>query len=525
MIKGDLVSTSEKAPLRLQVQNLSMTFAGQQALSGFALTVGSGEVRGLVGENGSGKSTFIKILSGYHQPDDGGEILIENVPLKFASPASSRELGVRFVHQDLGLIDSLSVLENLNLGSRYRTRIGTIRGRAERLQATEDLARAGLTVDLLRPLGELSPAEKTGVAIARALRPDSTGAEQDGAKIRLLVLDEPTATLPATEVDDLITTVKAVAASGTSVLYVSHRLEEIFALTDNVTVLRDGHVVAERATSTLDHRELIRLLVGSELEDIRAEATALDRASRDDRLVVARLDSAPLADISFTAASGEVVGIAGITGSGRDILLASIFGAIPRDRGSVEIDGVAIAAERPDASIAAGFAMLPADRRALGGIMEWTARENISLPDLPAFWNRFSLSRRREVSEAKSWFSRLSVRPSDGTESTLATFSGGNQQKVLFAKWLRRNPRVFLLDEPTQGVDVGAKAEIHREILRAAETGATVLISSSDADELVALCHRVLVLREGRIVAEVPKDALTTAVLSEKSLGEVVVIK
>jgi ribose transport system ATP-binding protein len=452
--------------------------------------------------------------SSKYQPNPGAEVLVGGNPLALGSAESSYQLGCRFVHQDLGLVGALSILDNLCITSGYPLRWGTIRGSAARRRAVEDLARVGLEdVDPRRLVGSLPAAVQTGVALARALRTDEPTAAV------LLVLDEPTATLPESEVRQLIGMVKAAAASGVGVLYVTHRVDEVFELADNATVLRDGQKEATRALSTLDRRSLVTLLVGHEFDEVSVASRRGTNAVGETVLTVEHLTAGPLQDVSLSIGSGEVVGIAGLTGSGRELILGAVFGSIERDTGIVTLGQEELRSARPDHSIASGMAYLPPDRKIHGGIMEDSARANLTLANLRPFWHWPRLHRRPEVEEARRWFDRLSVRPSHALEEKLSTFSGGNQQKVLFAKWLRLGPRVLLLDEPTQGVDIGTKSQLHREILLAAEAGAGVLMSSSDIDELEAVCHRVLVLRDGRIVSHLEGDDVTVSNISHESFG------
>jgi ribose transport system ATP-binding protein len=500
-------------PLALEAVNISKSFSGNQALTAFDLTVESGEIHALLGENGSGKSTFIKILAGYHLPDPEGEVLVGGSRLEFGSAESAYQLGCRFVHQDLALVGNASIVDNLCVTSGYPVRVGTIRDSVARRMAAEDLSRVGLDVDPRLLVGTLAPAVQTGVAMARALRTDSNVAA------RLLVLDEPTATLPESDVRMLIDIVRAIAATGVGVLYVTHRIDEVFELADNATVLRDGFKEATVPVASLDRRGLVTLLVGREFDEVRASSRQMHSETAETVLEVKNLSSGPLHDVSFTVRHGDVVGVAGITGSGRESLLSAVFGGAERQSGTVAVDGHHLAASRPDLAIAAGMAYLPPDRKVHGGIMTQSARENLTITNLLPFWRWPSLRRRPETGEAQRWFERLSVRPGGAVESPLSTFSGGNQQKVLFAKWLRLKPKVFLMDEPTQGVDVGTKAQLHREVLRAAEGGAGIVVSSSDVDELEAICHRVLVLRNGRIAAELTGDAVTLSNISHESFG------
>lgn len=497
----------------LVVEGLSKTFAGPPALDRFDLEVAPGEIHALVGENGSGKSTFIKILSGYHTPDPGGRVVVDGEPLDFGSNESSWHLGCRFVHQDLGLVANLSVLDNLSLHGGFPTRFGTIRGRTAVAEARRDLQRVALEIDPLTLVEELPPALKTGVAVARALR------LQDARPVKLLVLDEPTATLPENQVEQLLATVRTVAANGIAVLYVTHRLDEVFELASNVTVLRDGRKVATRTTASLDRRQLVSLLVGTELDEVKAASQDIHTRADEPILRVADLTAGPIRGLSFEAGAGEIVGVAGITGSGRDYLLGALFGANPRDGGVVAVSGDPLAPFSPRRAMESGMGYLPGERTSLAAIMSYSARENLTLADLQPFWSRLHLHTKSETAETRTWFERLRVRPGGAFEAQMSTFSGGNQQKLIFAKWLRRRPKVLLLDEPTQGVDIGAKAELHRQVLAAAEGGAAVVVSSSDVDELVALCHRVIVLRNGRLVALLRGEDITVAAVSKESLG------
>ena len=498
----------------LQAVGLAKTFGGVRALKGVDLTIEHGEVQALLGENGSGKSTFIKILSGYHVPDEGGLVAIDGAEVTFGSAESAYTHGCRFVHQDLGLVGTSSVLDNILLNAGFPSRFGTIQGREAMRSVREDLARVGLEqVDPRTPVAALTPALKTGVAVARALRTDVHH------PARLVVLDEPTATLPENEVRHLLEIVRRVAETGVGVLYVTHRLDEVFEVADNVTVFRDGLRVATQPTSTLNRRSLINLLIGSELDEIHAESEHLHSEHGDPILHVTDLVAGPIAGVSLQVRPGDVLGIAGITGSGRETLLSAIFGAQPREGGTITVNGKELQPQRPDLAMTQGLAYLPPDRKIQGAIMEFTARENLVITNLKPFWRGLRLRGRQEVSETRTWFQRLGVRPVDGVSQRFSSFSGGNQQKILFGKWLRRTPLVLLLDEPTQGVDVGAKAELHRQLLAAAEEGAGLVISTSDLDELVALAHRVLVLRDGRIVAELRGEAVTVANVARESLG------
>lgn len=491
---------------------VSKTFPGTQALRALNLAVAPGEVRALLGGNGSGKSTLIKILSGYHRPDPGGQVHVGGQLLEAGRPQAAHRVGARFVHQDLGLVDDCSVLDNLCLNGGFPTRWGTVRQAAARRRVADLLGRLRLDLDPRTAVRDLSAAQKTGVAVARALRGWEEGA------IRLLVLDEPSATLPVAEVRVLLDMVATVAASGVGVLYVTHRLDEVFEVAAQATVLRNGQEVLTTPVAGLTRAALLHHLVGSELEELRREADAIPSRPSGPLLSVAGLGTAGVADVSFQLAGGEVVGVAGVTGSGRETLAAALFGALPRRGGQVRVGDTQVPAFRPDLAIRAGLAFMPADRKASGALLDMSARENLTLAGLARFWRAPCLRRRLETAEAARWFARFSVHPPGAYEEPLFAFSGGNQQKILLTKWLRLRPRVLLLDEPTQGVDAAAKAEIHHHLLQAAAAGSALLVSSADLDELVALCHRVLVLREGRLVATLAGAQLSVANLTREVL-------
>ena len=488
----------------LTVSNLSKTFNGRTVLSEFEITIEPGEIHALLGQNGSGKSTLIKVLAGYHEPDAGALMQAGGRDLDPGSPASSYQRGCRFVHQDLALVGTMSVQDNLFLTSGYPTRFGRVDRKTSRRATSQALSVVGLDLDPDQPVAALRPAERTGVAIARALL------SQDTALPAAVVLDEPTATLPTHEVNALLAALRATAASGVGILFVTHRLDEIRGFAQKVTVLRNGHRVGCWAVGEISGADLVRRLVGEELAaelDMAQEspqARERPQAHADGRaaLSVTGLRVARLRELSLNVRPGEIVGLYGLTGSGREDALTGIYGSVRRDGGSVRVAGEELPAGRPEAAIKAGVAYLPPDRKTLGGTMNLSARHNLTLLDLQPFWRRGTLHRKPEVAEVKTWFERLKVEPRNAGDMTLGTFSGGNQQKILLAKWLRLSPRVLLLDEPGQGVDVGAKLEVHRQIVAVARAGAAVVVCSSEVEELVALCGRVLVIRSGYVSDE-----------------------
>ena len=487
----------------LDVRHLSKTFPGLRALDDVSLSVGPGEIVALVGQNGSGKSTLVKILAGLHEPDPGSEVSLGTGP-------GGTQAGLHFIHQDLGLVAGLSTIENLDLDRMhgYRSLLPAPR-REECRHAQQLIAEFGASFDVTRPILELTAAERTIVAIARAL----DGWAHPG---NVLVLDEPTAALHGDEVQKLFTAVREVAQRGAGVVFISHRLDEVVELADRVVVLRDGHLIADVARGDFDHDELVRLIAGA----IASAGAEHARPERRDAVLSARgVRGKTIREVDLDLHAGEVVGVTGVLGSGREELASILFGSGAGEVDELLLEDEPVGSRNPRRSIAMGMAYVPGDRHAQGAVMTMSARENMTLPRMRPLRRVLGwLDRGAERAEVQSWFERVKVQPPD-PERTLALFSGGNQQKVVLAKWLRNEPKVLLMDEPTQGVDVGAKAGIFELIAGAAAAGAGVLISSSDAKELALICDRVLVMRDGQLAAEVNKPDLSEARLVSAALG------
>ncbi|MFM8484201.1 MAG: sugar ABC transporter ATP-binding protein [Actinomycetota bacterium] len=503
-------TSGDAGPLVLDVRDLSKTYPGQVALNHATLQVRPGEVHALVGQNGSGKSTLIKLLGGYVKADHGSDVRLLGRTVDLWSMSNDDRRMIRIVHQDLGLVPTLSTVENLGLGRGFaRGFAGRLLWRREVRRAQELLLRFGLAPDVRRPVGQLSAAERAAVAIVRALQ------DWDADTPGLLILDEPTASLNRGEVDALFREVRRVAELGVGVLFVSHALDEVLELADRVTVLRDGNVVASGVEShSLDAAALVELIVGRKATDLYpSNRPEVGRELLEAEMVF----GITLRGLTFKLYTGEILGFAGLVGSGREEVVGSLFGATPRFAGKVLLNKTKIFATPRD-SIRAGLAHVPADRKSVGLDPQERLVEHVPLPRLGPAQRRLRLRHRRLRRDVAQWVERLDVQPPI-LGRRMEKFSGGNQQKAVLARWLRTEPKVLLLDEPTQGVDVGAKASIYTQITEAASQGLGVVIASSDAEELVHLCHRVLIMRSGAVAAELVGPSLTEERLIAETLG------
>jgi ABC-type sugar transport system ATPase subunit len=480
----------------IEARALGRSFGGVRALDGVSLSVARGTVHAVIGENGAGKSTLGRILAGSLRPD-AGEVRLDGSPVRWSGPRDALRAGVAMVHQELAVCPDLSVAETIALG-RWPRRGPFIDRPAMRARAARLLDEIGARLDVLAPLRSLSVAQVQSVQIAVAL---GTGA-------RVLVLDEPTSALSEAEAGRLLELVEALRARGSTIVYVSHRLPEVLRLADVITVLRDGRHVATLQRGEATAEGLVRLMVGREL----LAAPAAGRAPGGTLLDVQGLSSPGLfRDVSFDVRVGEIVGLAGLVGAGRSEVARALFGLDPRARGRVTVAGRPMPPRSPRAAMAAGLALLPEDRQRQGLILGWDARRNWSLPRLAAFRRGPLLDRGAESRAAAAALADADVR--GDLEAPVAALSGGNQQKVALAKWLAVGARVLIADEPTRGVDVGAKAAIHQRLRAVADEGRSVLLVSSELPELLALADRVLVLRAGQLVAELPGGAREEDVL------------
>ena len=494
-------ATRGGSPL-LRIEGMIKDFPGNRALDQVSLDVHSGEIVAVVGHNGSGKSTLVKILAGVYTSDGGTATLS-------TEDGVATELNI--VHQDLGLAGELTAIENLGI-TRYQgaESFAPFNRKQERAKARALIGRFGEPFDVDVPISRLAPAQRSIIGIARAL---------DGWKHprNVLILDEPTEALHASEVRVLFDAVKKLAADGAGVIFISHRLDEVLDLADRVVVLRDGKKVADESRATLDHDRLVSYVTGIPVGE--AEHGESAREHGEVVLDIKGLTGEVLQGIDLQVSAGEVVGVAGVLGSGREALPAMIFGSLDAAVDSFTLAGRPYDRRWPKESIRRGMAFVPGDRAKLGSVRPMTARENVTLPELKSLTGGLgAISVTRERAHTATLVQKYDVKP-PRAEQVFAQFSGGNQQKIVFAKWLRNEPQVLLLEEPTQGVDIGAKQAIYDAIDTAAAGGAAVLVCSSEAKELVRLCDRVLVLRDGRIAAELAGDELTETRLVMEGYG------
>jgi len=500
------------------MRDIAKRFGGVRALRGVHFELGHGEVHALVGENGAGKSTLINILSGVFS-DYEGEIAIEGAEISFRSPADAKGAGVATIHQELDLVPEMTVAENLFLGRELRTRLGFADRRRMRVESGALLERAGISIDPSRKLRSLRVGEQQLVEIAKALALDA----------RILVMDEPTSALAEAEVEQLFTVVRELRAQGVGVVYVSHRLDELPEVADRATVVRDGEVVGTVTVSDASQGDLIAMMVGQPLGDLfpKGEIELGEEVLRVDRLTVVprrpKPGRAEPRDVSFGVRAGEIVGLAGLMGAGRTELLETLFGdASSGERsGSVMLGGEPLEPRSPRAAIDAGVGFVPEDRKALGLVLSQSVTSNVTIAALEQFARAGLMSSGRERSAVRRLIRELGIKTSTGA-AAVRTLSGGNQQKVVFAKQLLVKPRLLLLDEPTRGVDVGAKAEIYRLLSRLAGEGMAIMLASSELPELLGVCDRILVLRGGAITTGLSaatatqEDILTAATATRK---------
>lgn len=519
-LTSDISSNSTQAAPQarpvLRLSNIAKTFGGGRALKGVSFEVAPGEVHGLLGKNGSGKSTLVKILAGFHAPDKDGLMEFNGEPVALPlAPGEFRKLGMSFVHQNLGLVPTLTVLENLRLSNLVATNAGHINWRSERRAARTALERFGISLDPDERIDRISAVDQALLAIVRAFEEIRIACEVTG-KPGLVLLDEPTPFLPREGVAKLFELIRSIAALGSSVIFISHDIEEVLSITDRATVLRDGEVAGSIVTADATHDKMVELIIGRTLArstPVRSEPVARETAIR-----LKGLQSRSLKATDLEIGRGEIVGLTGLIGSGYEELPYLAFGARPATGGTMEVAGqgtVPISDLNPKRAIDMGFALLPGDRNGASGVGSLPIYENMLLPDLSRFFRGGRLDNGAMKREAVRLGVEFEVKPND-PQMKLSALSGGNAQKVLIARWMNRMPKLLLLDEPTQGVDVGTRAHIFAALKAETAKGMSILCASSDTEQLAEICDRVVVFARGRVHkvltgGDVTKDGIAEA--------------
>ncbi|MGH2701009.1 MAG: sugar ABC transporter ATP-binding protein [Actinomycetota bacterium] len=488
----------------LALKNVSKRFDATQALDGVSLTLWPAEVHALVGENGAGKSTLIKIMTGIHSPDSG-RLMLDDGEATFRSSADAQRRGIAAIYQEPAIFPDLSIAENIFIG--HRDRGSRIRWKQMYKDAEAILARLDVRLDVRQPARGLSVAQQQAVEIAKAISLD----------VRVLIMDEPTAALSAHEVGKLFDQTRHLTESGVSVLFISHRLEEVFELADRVTVLRDGRLISSQPRAELTPKQAVKDMVGRDLSEFFARS---DHSAGEVVLAVRNLGKTGVfTNVSFEIRKGEVLGLAGLVGAGRTDVALALFGIAPADAGSIELDGRTLAIGSALQAMKEGIAYLSEDRRRLGLALPQSVTANITLATLRNYASRLRLlnfGAERKVAE--DFRKKLQIRTSS-LNTPVEQLSGGNQQKTMLAKWLNTKPKVLILDEPTRGIDVGAKAEVHRLVDELARSGMAILLISSDLPEILAMSDRIAVLREGQQVSVVERSEATEESIVASAMG------
>ncbi|MDR7273664.1 sugar ABC transporter ATP-binding protein [Catenuloplanes atrovinosus] len=498
--------SASSGPALLEVIDVTKSFGAVAAVQGVGFPLYAGEAHALVGENGAGKSTIVKMLAGVHRPDTG-TLRADGRDVVFHSPADAKAAGIAVIYQEPTLFPDLSVAENIAMGNAPLTRLRQIDRKTMRATAERLFARLGVRVDPDRPARGLSIADQQIVEIAKAL----------SMRARVLIMDEPTAALSGVEVERLFSVVRSLRDEGAAIMFISHRFEEITALCQRVTIMRDGRHVCTERVEDLTVDDMIRRMVG---RDLSALFPKQDVTPGEEVLRVEGLSrEGVFRDISFTVRAGEIVALAGLVGSGRSEVMQAVFGVDPYDRGTVTFGGKRLKPGNPRAAMAAGMALVPEDRRQQGLVMELSIERNVTLPRSGALARLGLLFGGAERREATDWTERLRTKFGRLSDA-VGTLSGGNQQKVVLAKWLATGPRLLIVDEPTRGIDVGTKAEVHRLMSQLAADGMAVVMVSSELPEVLGMADRVLVLREGHLVAEISREDATEESVMYAAMGQ-----
>ncbi|MGO2466172.1 MAG: ribose ABC transporter ATP-binding protein RbsA [Serratia proteamaculans] len=490
----------------LQLKGIDKAFPGVKALSGAALSVYPGKVMALVGENGAGKSTMMKVLTGIYNKDAGSQYFLGK-EVAFNGPKDSQEAGIGIIHQELNLIPQLTIAENIFLGREFVNRIGRIDWKRMYAEADKLLARLNLSYSSHRLVGELSIGDQQMVEIAKVLSFES----------KVIIMDEPTDALTDTETASLFKVINELKAEGRGIVYISHRLKEIFEICDDVTVFRDGQFIAERPVSELQEDSLIEMMVGRKLEE---QYPRLNQPRGEKRLEVSQVSGPGVDDVSFTLYRGEILGVAGLMGAGRTELMKILYGAAPRKSGTVNLDGRPVVTHSPQDGLANGIVYISEDRKRDGLVLGMSVKENMSLTALRYFSRAGGGLKQAEEQQAVGDFIRLFNIKTPSMEQPIGLLSGGNQQKVAIARGLMTRPKVLILDEPTRGVDVGAKKEIYQLINQFKQEGLSIILVSSEMPEVLGMSDRILVMHEGHLSGEFPIEQATQEALMAAAVGK-----
>lgn len=481
--------------MKVNMTGITKSFGNNSVLRGVDFDIRPGEVHALMGENGAGKSTLMNILTGLHKADDG-KILINNEEQLFANPKEAEEYGLSFIHQEMNTWSDMTVLENLFIGKEIKNSLGWIKTKEMKTLANKTFTELGIQLDLNRDVGTLSVGQQQMIEIAKSLM---TNAE-------VIIMDEPTAALTEREIDVLFKIIDQLTARNVSIVYISHRMEEIFKISDRITVMRDGISVDTKNTNETHNDEIVRMMVGRDLEDYYPKKNA--KIGEVVFEVKQLRQEKVFKDISFQVKSGEIVGFSGLMGAGRTEVMRSIFGIDALDEGELYLEGEKIQIKTPSDAIRQGIGFLTEDRKEEGLILDYSIRDNISLPSIDGFKKNMLIDTKAEEDFAEMLVKRLNIK-SMSHEDPTSSLSGGNQQKVVLAKWVGIGSKVLILDEPTRGVDVGAKREIYQLMNELAERGVAIIMVSSDLPEILGVSDRVIVVHEGKLAGELPKEEAT----------------
>ncbi|MEP2533342.1 sugar ABC transporter ATP-binding protein [Shimia sp.] len=492
------------API-LSLDNITKTFPGVKALDGVELHLYPGEVTALVGENGAGKSTVVKTLTGIYQPD-GGQILLDGRPVHFPTPQDAADAGVTAIHQETVLFDELTVAENVFIGHAPKTHLGLIDTKAMHTKTTEILTSIGAKIDAGEKLKDLGIASRHLVAIARAL----------SVEARVVIMDEPTAALSQTEIEELYDLVATLKAQGKAILFISHKFDEIFRIADRYTVFRDGQFIGVGKMTDIQEADLVQMMVGRAVDQLfpKRHADIGDEVLK----VVGYSHPTEFEDINFSLHKGEILGFYGLVGAGRSEFMQSLIGITRPSKGAVRVDGKVRIIRSPADAIKSGIVYVPEDRGRQGTILDMPIFQNVTLPSLTRTSRQGFIQLAEEFALAREYTERLDLRAAS-LDTNVGALSGGNQQKVVIAKWLATQPKVIILDEPTKGIDIGSKAAVHDFMSELAAQGLSVIMVSSEIPEILGMSDRVIVMREGRMAAELERDDLSPETLVRHAVG------